>query len=78
MHYWTFLQDKKVTVLGLAFILAIFSIIGDLTESIFKREQNLKDSGVFLPGHGGILDRVDSLTSAVPVFVVAYVVLELG
>jgi phosphatidate cytidylyltransferase len=56
----------------IASIVSIFGTIGDLVESKFKRQANIKDSGNIMPGHGGILDRLDSLMFAAP-FVYLYI-----
>jgi phosphatidate cytidylyltransferase len=67
VKYWLLPSWNYKQALMLGSLLAIMGQLGDLGKSIFKRDAGLKDSGNIIPGHGGILDRVDGLLFSTPV-----------
>lgn len=63
---------ERWLLLPLMLVTALFSVIGDLFVSFLKRQTGLKDTGTLLPGHGGLLDRVDSTLSSIPIFTLGF------
>ncbi len=66
-RWWFMPSIDTGSAVGIALALAVAGTIGDLVESLFKRAAGVKDSGTIIPGHGGILDRMDSMLFAAPV-----------
>ncbi len=66
------LQGETISwllLIMLPLLVSAFSVVGDLFESMLKRVRGLKDSGNILPGHGGILDRIDGIVSTTPMYI---------
>lgn len=71
---WLNAESIASKLVPLLLFMAILGIIGDLYESLIKRHAEVKDSGNILPGHGGILDRIDALTSSLPLAILALLI----